>query len=249
MNIIGIGGHVLGDKSGGNETYYKNLINHFSPEQCKKIILFLNKDYDASKLNFSGKIVRFKSRSALVRLYFELPYLSLKYRLRVLHLQYFIPFFRFCPVVTTIHDISYEHFDHIFTKKDYFLQKHLIPYAAKKSDAVFTVSEYSKKDIVDHYHVPAQKIVVTYNGVSKRFKQLDMSTDERKDLMSKYRIPQNYMLCVGNLQPRKNIRRLLQAFLQLKQNADVDLCLVIIGEKAWMFDGIFNEIVACGLQE
>lgn len=247
--MIGIDGHVLGDRSGGNETYYRNLIEHFSGDQCKNIILFVSKNCDVSKLNFSGKIVRFKSSNAFVRNYIELPWLSLKYKLKVLHLQYFVPFIRFCPVVTTIHDISFEHFDNIFTKKDYFLQKHLIPYAAKKSKTIFTVSEYSKKDIIEHYRVPEENVVVTYNGISSYFKKLDNTEDDKMDLLEKYDVPEKYILCVGNLQPRKNIKRLLQAYIKFKKETNADIPLVIVGKKAWMFEGIFEDVVNNGLEK
>lgn len=241
MRKFGIDGHILGDNSGGNETYYRNVIENFTKEQQKNIILFLNQDYDASELDFHGQIVRFKSHNAFVRNFIEIPHLMLKYKLAVMHMQYFIPFTRFCPVVTTIHDISFEHMNDIFTKKDYFLQKHLIPYAAKKSKTVFTVSEFSLKDIKDHYHIDPEKLVVTYDACTF-YKKIEISQDEKNRIADKFGLPERFILSVGNLQPRKNIKRLLEAYDQLRKESGLDLKLVIVGKKAWMYDGIFDGI-------
>lgn len=240
--MIGIDGHVLGDKSGGNETYYRNLIENLDKDLQKEIILFVNKEADISALDFRGKVVRFKSHNAFVRNFIEMPYLAWKYKLKCLHMQYFIPFVRPCPVVATIHDISFEHFDDIFTKKEMFIQKKLIPYAARKSKKVLTVSEFSKKDICECYGCDPDKVVVTYNGKSSAFKKFELSEEQRNTLREKFGLPEEYILYVGNIQPRKNLKRLLQAYVKYAVQDKNAKPLVIVGKKAWMYDSIFEEI-------
>lgn len=247
--MIGIDGHVLGDKSGGNETYYRNLINSLSDEMQKQTILFVSPELDLSQYNYHGKVVRFQSKNAFVRNFIEMPKLAKKYKLDCLHMQYFIPFNRPCPIAVTIHDISFEHFEDIFTKKEMFIQRRLIPYAAKKSDVIFTVSEYSKKDICKHYHIPEDKVVVTYNGKNDSFKALQLSDEEKQAVYEKYELPSDYILYVGNIQPRKNLKRLLQAYVQYANGRNDAKPLVIVGKKAWMFESIFEEIKASHLED
>lgn len=240
---IGIDAHMLGDFSGGNESYYTNIINHLDPPNNVEIILFVNQINSLKSIKQNFKCVEFKSKSSLVRNFIELPYLCKKYKLDLLHTQYFVPFIRPCKVVCTIHDICFEHYKNIFTKKDYLIQKTLIPYAARKSQTIFTVSNHAKQDIISHYGVSEENIVVTYNAVNEKFKELNEKELGASELREKFNITGNrVLLTVGNLQPRKNLPRLIRAFIELKkENNYEDVQLVIVGKKAWMYNDILIE--------
>lgn len=248
---IAIDAHMLGDCSGGNESYYRNLINHFIVDGQINLIILVQPEYDIRKITVDCEIVRFKSHNALVRNFIEIPRMVHDYKIDVLHMQYFIPFSVSCKVIVTIHDISFEHFKNIFTKKDYITQKILIPYAAKHSDMIFTVSEFSKKDIVERYHVPEKKVVVTYNGAADVYVELSSNLDDSRvqlqqkkcmEVHEKYGLVSPYILSVGNLQPRKNLRRLISAYAMFVEGTQADIQLVIVGKKAWMYEELFGEI-------
>ncbi len=241
---IGIDGHMLGDHSGGNESYYSNILANMDTGS-DEVILFVSKKADVSFLSDKFTIVRFEKEGAFGRNFVEIPKLCKKYKLDVLHMQYFIPFRRPCPVVVTIHDICFEHYKNIFTKKEYFRQKLLIPYAARKSRAVFTVSENAKEDIVSSYHINPKKVFVTYNAVDSSFRCLDPAELNESDLRSKFDIGDcPYILSVGNLQPRKNLPRLIRAFLRMQKKSGTDIKLVIVGKKAWMTEDIMKEALS-----
>lgn len=240
MYRIGIDGHMIGDHSGGNESYYTNILQNMNIPNDISIYLFLSKDVDDSVYRKKFIIVRFQSQNAFIRNFIELPKLCKRYHLNILHTQYFIPFYRPCKIVCTIHDICFEHFTDIFTKKEYFRQKILIPYAAHKSEKIFTVSKYSKGDIAKHYNISDSKIIVTYNAVNSEFKPLEKAT--RKKVRTKYGIKNHkYVLSVCNLQPRKNLVRLIRAFRMMKEEKPGKEQLVIVGKKAWMFNDILKE--------
>ncbi|MDO4189250.1 MAG: glycosyltransferase family 1 protein, partial [Lachnospiraceae bacterium] len=243
MYRVGIDAHMLGDHSGGNETYYRNILENMSALDGTELYLFVTEKADISKLKEVFKIVYFKSHKAAIRNFIELPYLCLKYKLDLLHVQYFIPFIRPCKVVCTIHDICFERIKGIFTKKEYIRQKLLIPYAAEKSDKIITVSQFSKKEIAEVYKIDEDKIVVAPNAVDEGFHILDKPVD-RGYLQEKYGIDKdsNFILTVGNLQPRKNISRLIQAYIQYKSETQNDLKLVIVGKKAWQYSDIFSSV-------
>lgn len=238
---IGIDGHMLGDHSGGNESYYTNILKSMDVPRDYEIYLFVKDGTDISSYKDKFHIVYFKSRNALMRNFVELTLICLKYKLDILHTQYFIPFIRPCKVFCTIHDICFEHFKDIFTKKEYYRQRILIPYAARHSERIFTVSDYSKHDLVERYGINPDKVIITYNAVDEKYKVL---ADEELDmdvLKEKFSIGEfEYVLSVGNLQPRKNIVRLIKAFLSMKEKYGVKEKLVIVGKKAWMFDEILN---------
>lgn len=240
---VGIDGHMIGDRSGGNESYYKNILQNmdFSDTNIHPI-LFLRKGVDDSLFKKTFEIVRLESENAFVRNFIELPSLCKKYKLSLLHTQYFIPFVRPCPVVCTIHDICFEHFKDIFTKKEYYRQKVLIPYSAKKSAAVFTVSNHAKNDIQERYHISESKIYVTYNAVNSSFRKLNEVELNEIELREKFQIGnESFLLCVGNLQPRKNLPRLIRAYRKYSKYSVEHSKLVIVGKKAWMFNEVIKE--------
>ena len=240
--IIGIDGHMLGDHSGGNESFYYNVLKCMNVDKNDRVYLFVKDGVDTTEFENKFIIVRFKSANALVRNFIELPKLCKKYNLDLLHTQYFIPFYRPCKVVCTIHDICFEHYKNIFTKKEYIRQKLLIPYAAKKSKLVFTVSEDAKKDIVDKYGLSNEKVIVTYNAVNEMFRKLDDKELNSQELRQKFGLgEERYILSVGNLQPRKNLPRLIEAYHKVCDEVTEKVNLVIVGKKAWMYEDIFRD--------
>ena len=118
--------------------------------------------------------------------------------------------------IVTIHDILYETHPKYFTLLFRIRSKLFIRYAAKKAIHIFTVSNYTKKTILQLYKISANKITVIYNAVSKRYN----IKYESKELLSQYGLVQNkYLLTVGRNDPRKNIKTLLSAYSQLHKNA------------------------------
>lgn len=232
---------MLGDRSGGNETFYSGILENMQVPNDLEIYLFVSQPANVETLKDKFKVVYFKSSNAFIRNFIELPLLCLKYKLSVLHTQYFIPFFRFCPVVCTIHDICFEHFKDIFTTKEYVRQKILIPYAARHSRAIYTVSEFSRKDICERYKIPKERVFVVYNSPKKIFRKLSANDLKLEELKQKFGISNNFVLSVGNLQPRKNLARLIKAFCSLKDCGKIGKCqLVIVGKKAWLFNDIIQ---------
>lgn len=241
---IGIDAHLLGDHSGGNETFYFGFLSCMTIPNGIKCFLFVTKKANVEKFKEKFEIVYFKSTNAFFRNFVELPKFCVQYKLDLLHTQYFIPFIRFCPVICTIHDICFEHFENIFTKKEMFIQKVLIPYAAKHSKSIITVSQFSKDDISRKFGVDKEKIFVVYNAPKDVFKNLPKNNLNMEKLRSKYHIKNKYVLSVGNLQPRKNLKRLINAFVGIKKENNLfDVQLVIVGKKAWLFDDILKESI------
>lgn len=239
--IIGIDGHMLGDHSGGNESYYTNILRAMETNPEDKVYLFVKEGIDVSEFNNKYIIIRFASSSSVKRNFVELNQLCKKFRIEVLHTQYYIPFIRSCKVICTIHDICFEHYRNIFTRKEYIRQKILIPYAAKHSEYIFTVSEHAKSDIVKHYHINPDKVIVTYNAVNEQFRILNYKELNETELRRKLKIGNDpFLLTVGNLQPRKNLPRLIEAFNGWKNEIKSSTKLVIVGKKAWMYSDILK---------
>jgi len=148
---------------------------------------------------------------------------------------------RFSPVPTAISimDLSFIHYPQTFAKKDLAQLTNWTKYSAKKAHVIFTISNASKNDIIDTYHVPEERVVVTYPGI-REIVTLDPQIYSKAMLEKQYKIKEPYFLFVGTLQPRKNIERLIEAFAKLREQTDKDIQLVIVGKRGWLYEKILQ---------
>lgn len=147
-------------------------------------------------------------------------------------------------VITTIHDLAYLLYPETMDPKNLKRITDDIEYSINRSDVVIAVSEYTKQLILEKYDVPESKVKVIYNSfsISKEVTSYDI-------LKSKYDLFEPYILYVGNLEPRKNISRLIEAFSSLKHNEKIPHKLVIVGQKGWLFDDIFKTLEDIGIKD
>jgi glycosyltransferase involved in cell wall biosynthesis len=142
---------------------------------------------------------------------------------------------RFSPVPTAISimDLSYVHFPQLFTKHDLYQLINWTKYSAKQAKKIFTISNFSRDDIIKTYKKKADDVVTTYLGIKPVLS--DHQTLNMDELKKKFGITKPYVLFVGTLQPRKNIAKLIEAFSLLKEK---DIQLVIVGKKGWLWEEI-----------
>ncbi|MFN5147814.1 MAG: glycosyltransferase family 4 protein [Flavobacteriia bacterium] len=135
------------------------------------------------------------------------------------------------PQVGVIHDINFEHFpkDLPFSARAYL--RYFFPKFAAKASHIITVSNYSKEDISRTYDINSEKITAIWNGVSNVFRPL--AEKEKEKVREKYTLGNPYFLFVGAIHPRKNVKRLIEAFSLFKQLNDSPIRLLIVGESLW----------------
>jgi glycosyltransferase involved in cell wall biosynthesis len=132
--------------------------------------------------------------------------------------------------VVTIHDLIplKVPFTTLDVKNNFYS---LFKWVCKTADLILAVSEQTKKDIIEIYKVPEDKIQVTWQSV----KQIEYKEDlgfERKYLKANKIQKEKYVLFVGNIEPKKNIKSLITAM----SFVDEDVKLVIVGKKAWLWE-------------
>ena len=147
--------------------------------------------------------------------------------------------FRHKGIICTVHDMSPWDCPDSMRKKQVIYGKLSIASSVKASTLVGTVSEFSKKRIMDILKVQEDRIVLAHNGLSSIFERNEKRSIEA--LMEKYGIPGRYILCLSTLEPRKNMRLLIRAYLDLKESADIDACLVLAGRKGWKLNDALGE--------
>ena len=154
--------------------------------------------------------IELAARSQELRMAWSLPRLLHRLGASLVHTQYALPLRCPCPAVVTIHDLSFERDASLMSAGRRAAFRWAVPRAARGAARVLTVSERSKRDIVELYDVPPERIVVTPNGVDPVFRP---GAPGGRD----------YVLAVGAIQRRKNQ---LAALLAARE---VGLPLVVVG--------------------
>jgi len=146
-----------------------------------------------------------------------------------------------CPVVATLHDalpISHPEWASPKMRK---LKNWLQAKAARKAQHVITGSHYSIRELVEHFGVDENKISVVHHGVAAHW--FDAPSAEERDItLELHGLRNGYFLFVGTLQPRKNVERLLEAYLALPPVLRSARQLVIVGQPGWRSEELVKRI-------
>jgi glycosyltransferase involved in cell wall biosynthesis len=146
--------------------------------------------------------------------------------------DHLIPKLRGVPVVATIMDAIPLSHPHWIRQNQAALKRWLFRRTASWAQHIITISEFSKREIVEHFNIPAERISVTPLGVDARYFEKVEET-VCKSVLEKYRLPPHCFLFVGTLQPRKNVETLLAAHEQLPETVRRLHPLVIVGRAGW----------------
>ncbi len=138
-----------------------------------------------------------------------------------------------CPVPQCIvmHDLAYIHYPKHLPWLTCRYLHYFTPKWIKASSHIFTVSEYTKKDILQKYNIAQEKVSAIYNGANKLY--VPLSFEEKQKVKQQYTTGVEYFVYAGSLHPRKNIARLLNAFAIFKRNTTSNMKLIIVGRLAW----------------
>jgi len=248
---IGIDAHMVGEHETGNESFIKGVVHALHQiDRENEYYVFVQQKYQdiLSHLERPGfHLVLLGSGSALIRNVVTLPRNVNKYNLDILFVTYTAPLFSSCPVVVAVHDLSYIHFPEFFPLRVRLQLSAIVPWSIRRAAHITALSKHAKQDLIAQYNVPEQKITVTYLSVDDRFQPIDRAL-ALTQVRQKYTVGERFILTVGNLQPRKNIPRLLQAFAQLHHLGHIDHQLVIVGQDLWYAQNIHQAVQELGIE-
>ena len=210
MTVVVVDADVLGRRRTGDETYVRNLLRTL-PEPAAEAGLDIAAVTRHPDLVPDGVLpVLLAARSQELRMAWTLPRTLRRLGAALVHTQYALPYRCPCPAVVTIHDLSFEH--GLMGRRDRLVFERVVPHAARTAARVLTVSERTKRDLLEHYDIPPERVVVTPNGVDPAFHPATHDTTARP-----------YALAVGAIQERKNQRAALAAA------REAGLQLVVVG--------------------
>jgi len=250
---IGIDARLLEETGVGR--YIRNLIAELAVhDTTNAYVVFLRKHSFAS---FRLPNARWTKVLADVRWHtlteqLVMPGVFRRQHLDLVHIPYHNPpIFYSGPIIVTIHDLTILHFNtgKATTLPLPFYELKRLGYwfelciGLRKAKQIIAVSEATKKEIMDHFHVPAQKISVTYEGI-------DTHLASRGKRSSGRLVKDPYFLYVGNAYPHKNLETLLEAFNLFRARSPVsDIKLVLVGNDDFFYRQVRHTVTESGLSE
>lgn len=249
---IAIDTHAIGSALTGNERYIQNLAEQLLclDRENEYFFFFTNerakRRWEIRASNLSTFLV---SRNPWVRLGIELPRHLRRIRPSVFHYQYTGPLVQLSPEVVTIHDISFERHPEFFDAAERLRLRLTVRRAVKAARRIITVSDFSKKEMVNLLGVSEDKIKVIYNGVGTEFESVG-DAEAIRLCLERYSVRTPFLLAVGNISRRKNHLAMIRGFaLWLSQHRRSDYRLVIAGKPQNAARAVFTEASRLGLDE
>ncbi len=138
----------------------------------------------------------------------------------------------FSPSITAIYDLSYERFPQYAEPRNQAFLSAQVKKAAAHSTKILTISEFSKSEIASFYGKPTKDIAVIYPGIDQSI-FFRWPTDQAAIIKKQYGISGEYIVFVGNIEPRKNIKNLLLAYEALDPKIRKRYSLLLVGAEGW----------------
>jgi glycosyltransferase involved in cell wall biosynthesis len=238
---IAIDAHTVGTKLGGNESYAVNLIEALAQiDSVNNYTVYVTTN--EARERFSNRWPNFRVRSTLphtplIRIPLTLSAELRKNPVDVLHVQFTAPPFCPCPVVVSIHDLSFEHLPQTFNRRSRTQLRLTVRHSARRAARILSLSEHTRRDIIKTYGIRPDRVTAIPLAAPDHFGPIT-DTKELQRVRHTYGIDGEYILSVGSIQPRKNLARLVRAYASLRRDCSADKLpkLVLVGKCAWLYD-------------
>jgi glycosyltransferase involved in cell wall biosynthesis len=222
---------------GGTEIFLRETLKALVLQQGLELVLFTTRDNDLvlredleGRANVDFILLNFSAANRPLRIILEqlwLPFAAIGKRLDCLWSPgYTAPFWAPCPQGVTIPDLQYKSHPEDMSRIELLTLDTLVRMACMRSRLVFTISEFSKREVVRYGFAPPEKVHAVLLGVDKGF-AVRSDEERRKAILAEY-IPTNrpYILCVAHSYPHKNIHLLIDAFRRIEDRIPHDLVIV-----------------------
>lgn len=240
-------------RSSGVSKYSENLLRYMDRADSAHIQLcaFTNaREFDLQNIALQRTTLPLHKPAA--RIAWEqivLPRLLHKQRADLVHgLVNVLPLSTRVPGVVTIHDLSFLRMPEVLPRAKAAYLARLCRASVAKANHVIAVSQQTADDVMHFFDIPAAKIDVIYNGVGDQFVP---AAEPVAAFRSEHNLPEQFILYLGTLEPRKNLEVLIEGYAMWRARPDADpaVKLVLAGAKGWFYEQIFDRVRRLGLEE
>lgn len=240
-NII-IDARMVNEELHGIGRYAYELVKGLINDERFNVKLLVNDEILAKKI-FGNKNVEFiiiNSKFLSISEIVEIPIKINKFKDHI----YYTPSFSCSPFIKlksyiTLHDLNHLALPQYYSKFHSLYYKFIVKPFSNRCEKIFTVSNFSKKEILNWLNCKEEKIVVTYNGIDEKFKPIN-DLEILNSIKEKYNLPEKFVLYIGNQKPHKNLETLLKAMVNVN-------CKLIVNGKAC--ERISNLIKTLNIEE
>jgi glycosyltransferase involved in cell wall biosynthesis len=192
-----------------------------------------------------------------LRNYFDFQHIVRQHRCDLVHVPHLfsVPQYIPCRYVVTVHDLlghlyPPQHESSLTRALHLYFTRRVLRRAAR----IFAVSNSTKADLVELFHIPGHKIEVVYNAIDERFRQGHTTEADRQLIAERYQVSYPFVLYAGNIKPHKNVVRIIEAFSALKAELQkegeyTDLRLIIIGDELSKHPDLRRTVVRSGMSD
>jgi glycosyltransferase involved in cell wall biosynthesis len=222
---------MVGERETGNESYAVNLISALAkgwPEDTFQVLTpSIGKLRSVIQLPANAVPTAVWPGWSPFRITLGIPAAAWLNKSDLLHMTTYIgPPFSTRPTVVTVHDLSYLVYPHAFSRRVRTTLTTLVPMSIRNAARVIAVSEHTKQDLIRYYGIAPEKVAVTPLAPGPAFRKIPNAAA----LALPAGITEPFILAVGNLEPRKNLDRLLAAFAVLVRERGFQGQLVLVGK-------------------
>lgn len=231
--------------------YTEHLLHHLAAEAPgDEIVVVSNRPVDVARpLPSNAWVARDASFSfRLAWLQFGAPRLLDALDADVAHFtNSIVPLASPVPTVVTIHDMSLTLFPRYHPVRRVLLNRPLVRLATRQVDAIITVSHSARRDILRLYDVEPGRVHVVHEAAAPAFRPI--ADRARLDAVrARYALPDQFVLYVGTIEPRKNLPRLVEAYGRRHRAGDLPWPLVCIGRYGWRARDVQARVERLGLE-
>jgi glycosyltransferase involved in cell wall biosynthesis len=152
-----------------------------------------------------------------------------------------VPFASPVPTVVTIHDMSLTLYPRYHPPRRVLLNRPFVDLAARRADAIITVSQSAKRDIVGLYGLSPERVHVVHEAAAPQFRPV-ADRAELDRVRRRYGLADRFILYVGTIEPRKNLPKLIEGFAARRKAGDLPHQLVCAGPYGWLSGDIEEKI-------
>ncbi len=152
-------------------------------------------------------------------------------------LAYVTPVLTTRPTVVTVHDLSFLYSPERFRAANRSYLRLFTRLSVRRARRIIAVSQHTKKDLLEVYGLPADKIDVVYSGLDSHFRR--PPHQEIEEFRAAHGLPERFILYLGTIEPRKNLSTLIRAYAKVRPEG---IKLVCAGGRGWMYQDVFQTV-------